>query len=241
MVVVYSIAKAIGGELSELRRKATEEVEELLKTLPEVAPGLYKITDATRRAFPGLLASYCPVMGKIRVFMGNYGDKDALLKMTFGKLVHERYEEWFKNVNAGVPVVAEAELEDDETKGKPDIVYYLDDGAGVVEIKTANRLYPDKLERIEMQLAMYVKMIEEDGEKVKEGFIVTMWNVVPVNISDIRKLHQKADLALRELANPVFPDKPPNPSLCSNCSLTPICPSYQAAIKKMWGTALPIS
>jgi len=79
---------------------------------------------------------------------------------------------------------------------------------------------------------MYYDLLRQSNMNVTEAWLVTMNTVELVGIRELTGRVNEAREYLK-MASGNYPDVPPNPRLCVNCILTPVCPSYRNLSNKL--------
>jgi len=182
---------------------------------------------------PSLLALTCPVAMVMKVKVGLIGTRETFKRIAEGTVYHRHYEQWFRSVNKDFDVYTEMALSNNDTVGVPDIVY-CKDTCGLIELKAVWRLDNEHRGAYVRQMAMYYDLLRQSNMNVTEAWLVTMNTVELVGIRELTGKVNEAREYLKA-ASGNYPDVPPNPKLCVNCILTPVCPSYRNLSNRLLG------
>jgi len=169
----------------------------------------------------------------MKVKVGLIGTRETLRRIAEGTVYHRHYEQWFRSVNKDFDVYTEMVLSSSDMIGVPDIVY-CKDTCGLIELKAVWRLDDEHRSAYVRQMAMYYDLLRQSNMNVAEAWLVTMNTVELVGIRELAGRVNEAREYLK-MASGNYPDVPPNPRLCVNCILTPVCPPYRNLSNRLLG------
>ncbi len=230
-VIIRPIKDVIDESIA--RKRADVYIHELLNKATYIGDNLFLIQAPKRRISPSILAVDCIVKALIRLRMGFITSLGGIEALARGLAIHELYQEWFRLANPRIHVEVESEFEGVDYNGRMDIIYMREsDGEeiwGLIELKSIWRLTERRLAQYLRQIALYAHLLENHGITIREVYLVTMRDIIPIPLREVRRVLKEVMEELRILEREDWwPSMPPNPSLCRKCELKPICITYSA-------------